>query len=189
MKGSFLFSFTIVGAVLPLLPSYPALAQQMEETSAIEESPFSYLESLLSSKKWYEADQETISLIRNNPDNLSCENLQTLDQLWTEASEGKYGLTSQLRIWQNVGGTKCKTCEGEIKEFSQQVGWNLGDPINPIPGRFAGQYPTIASLGWQRYVDSGISIGLFSSENKTWQSWRLIDGGFNIFEIWKSCQS
>ncbi|WP_278187318.1 hypothetical protein [Microcoleus vaginatus] len=42
--------------------------------------------------------------------------------MWIQSSNGKYGLTSQLEIWQKVGGSSCRTCQGQIQNFSKQVG-------------------------------------------------------------------
>ncbi|WP_333346934.1 hypothetical protein [Microcoleus sp. w1-18aA5] len=57
------------------------------------------------------------------------------------AMDGKYGLTSQLEIWQKVGAYTCRTCEGQIQNFSKQVGWNMSSQVIPIPG----EYPTVAA--------------------------------------------
>ncbi len=82
-------------------------------------------------------------------------------------------------LWQQVGGDKCKTCEREIKKFSKQVGWNLSDQIGTLPGDYVGQYPTVASLGWQRYVDSD------SRTRLTWQAYKV--GEFNFFSVLNNC--
>ncbi|MEG4804948.1 GUN4 domain-containing protein [Microcoleus sp. ARI1-B5] len=161
----------------------PAFTVNAQETN----SELGKLQSLLESKKWYEADQETVSLIRNNPANLSCPNLRAIDRLWMQSSNGKYGLTPQLEIWQKVGGSTCRTCEGQIQQFSQQVRWNLGSPVSPIPGDFPGQYPTVAALSWQSYVDSDNSFtrnSLFAG-GQTWQAWRVTE--FNLFSTFANC--
>jgi len=145
-------SLALIGTFLAVLQ--PAFTAHSQESN----SEFSKLQSLLEAKKWYEADQETVSLIRNNSANLSCPNLRAIDQMWMQSSNGKYGLTPQLEIWQKVGGSSCRTCEGQIQEFSKQVGWNMSSQVSPIPGEFPAQYPTVASLSWQSYVDSDKSI-------------------------------
>ena len=108
-------SLALIGTFLAvLLPTFAANSQE-------NNSEFSKLQSLLEAKKWYEADQETVSLIRNNSANLSCPNLRTIDRLWMQSSNGKYGLTPQLELWRQVGGSGCKTCEGQIQEFPRQM--------------------------------------------------------------------
>ncbi len=162
-------------SVVVVHPAFQAMSQAGVDN-------FTPLQVLLEARKWDEADKETISLIHNNSENLSCPNLSSIDQLWMRYSNGKYGFTPQIQVWQKVGGSKCKTCEREIEKFSTQVGWNLSDQITPLPGNFAGQYPTVAALGWQRYIDSSGS----SSAQQTWQAWRV--KGFNLFSVLKNCQ-
>lgn len=177
MKFNYCLSAALIGVSVAIVqPAFQALSQEGA-------GEFGQLQSLLAAKKWGEADKETVSLIRNNSENLSCPNLSSIDQLWMKSSNGKYGFTPQLQIWQKVGGLKCKTCEHEIEKFSTQVGWNLSDQINPQPGNFPAQYPTVASLGWQRYVDSGHS---YFGGQKTWQAWRI--KGFDVFSVLKNCQ-
>jgi hypothetical protein len=170
----------IITFVAILQPAFTVKAQESN-------SDFSKLQSLLADKKWYEADLETTSLIRNNPANLSCPNLRAIDRMWMQSSNGKYGLTPQLEIWQKVGGSSCRTCEGQIQEFSQKVGWNMSSQVSPIPGDFPAQYPTVASLSWQSYVDSDKSITRYSlfAGGQTWQAWRVTE--FNLFSTFANC--
>ncbi|MEG5065667.1 GUN4 domain-containing protein [Microcoleus sp. B3-A4] len=58
--------------------------------------------------------------------------------MWMQSSNGKYGLTSQLEVWQKLGGSSCPTCEGQIQNFSKQVGWNMSSQVSPIPREFPG---------------------------------------------------
>ena len=174
-------SLALIGTVLAvLLPTFAANSQE-------NNSEFSKLQSLLEAKKWYEADQETVSLIRNNSANLSCPNLRTIDRLWVQSSNGKYGLTPQLELWRQAGGSSCRTCEGQIQEFSQKVGWNMSSQVSPIPGEFPAQYPTIAALSWQSYVDSDKSLTRYSlfAGGQTWQAWRVTE--FNLFSTFSNC--
>ncbi len=182
MKLNYLLTVVLASvSFATITSSAPALSQ--ETTNKL-----SQLESLLTAKKWYEASEETVSLIRNDSTNLSCPNLNNIDQLWLKHSGGKYGFTPQLSAWQLVGGLKCKTCEDQIKGFAKKVGWNLSQPVNPIPGDFVGQYPIVAPLTWQSYVDSDRSLlknGLFGGG--TWQAWKV--GDFNFFSTLKNCQT
>lgn len=183
MKFKYCLSAAVIGVVAVFVqPVFQALSQERS-------GEFTSLQSLLEAKKWDEADKATISLIRNDSENLSCPNLNSIDQLWMKYSNGKYGFTPQIPIWQKVGGFKCKTCEHEIEKFSAQLGWNLSDQVSPQPGNFAAQYPTVATLGWQHYVNSGSSIlsPLVGGGPKTWQAWR-VNKGFNLFSILKNCQ-
>lgn len=73
---------------------YNVQAQSQEDANRLTQ-----LEALLTAQNWVEADRETIALIRNNPQNLSCANLRAMNQLWVQNSKGKYGFTPQLEIW------------------------------------------------------------------------------------------
>lgn len=157
--------------------SFPVQAQ---ETS----SEFRQLQTLLEAKKWDDADRETVSILRNNP--TSCPNLRAIDQLWMQHSNNKYGLSPQLEIWQQTeNGLKCETCEGEIKEFSEKVGWKLGTQATPMLGDFPAQYPTVASLGWQAYADGDATMHILFGTRNTWQAWKV--QGYNLFSTFANC--
>jgi hypothetical protein len=66
-------SLALIGTFIAVLQ--PAFTANSQESN----SEFSKLQSLLEAKKWYEADQETVSLLGNNPANLSCPNLRAID--------------------------------------------------------------------------------------------------------------
>ena len=164
-------------SVAVLLPAWRVRAQ---ETS----SELRQLQTLLEAKKWDDADRETISILRNNP--TSCPNLRAIDQLWMQHSNNKYGFTPQLEIWQQTkNGLKCQTCEGEIKEFSEKVGWKLGTQATPMLGDFPAQYPTVASLGWQAYADGDATMQILFGTRNTWQAWKV--QGYNLFSTFANC--
>jgi hypothetical protein len=91
---------------------------------------YTHLESLLASSKWRNADEETNLIMLKIVDRvdagwlreqdfaeLSCFNLETIDELWANHSQGHFGFTAQSQIWKTVG-------EDYIK-FSNAVGWRL----------------------------------------------------------------
>jgi hypothetical protein len=181
MKLNYYFSALLIGISIVVSPVFPARAQEAL-------NKFDNLQTLLQRQKWEEANQETISLLRNNPQNLSCQNLSVINNFWMKQSNGKFGFTPQLDIWQKVGGDNCKTCEDQIKKFAKNVGWNLNDQIATIPGDYVGQYPTAVSLGWEHYIDTDRSLfrqSIFSGSH-TWQAWKI--GSFNLFSMLKKCQ-
>ncbi|NJO62608.1 MAG: GUN4 domain-containing protein [Richelia sp. RM2_1_2] len=88
------------------------------------------LENLLTLNKWQSADEETNSIIlqlTNRVDAgwlreedfaaLSCFDLETIDELWTNHSQGHFGFTAQSQIW--------KTVEENYIKFGLSVGWRL----------------------------------------------------------------
>lgn len=177
MKYNSTISLALIGASVAVLqPAFPAHAQETN-------SELGKLQTLLENKRWDEADRETTSLVRNNP--TSCPNLRNIDRLWMQYSNNRYGLTPQLGIWQEVGGAKCTTCEDQIKQFSEKVGWNLAQQATPLLGDFPAQYPTVASLGWQAYVEGDATSSILFGTRNTWQSWKV--QGYNVFSTFASC--
>ena len=88
---------------------------------------YSDLEALLREGYWKAADQATSQIMQQVTNrqgwldktaiiNFPCQDLHTLDQLWTEYSYGRFGFTAQQRIYQNVANVRAFN-------FSQQVGW------------------------------------------------------------------
>jgi hypothetical protein len=97
------------------------------------------LQNLLAAKKWQDADQETarIMLVLTKKEDkgclneadlskLPCVDLETIDQLWLNASDHHFGFSVQRQLYQNLGGTKF--FEPEIwRNFGHTVGW-YNDP-------------------------------------------------------------
>ena len=93
------------------------------------------LKTLLAQQKWHEADAETLRVmcevagreeqewldppsIRNFP----CKDLQTIDRLWVQHSNGRFGFSVQRRIYQSLGGTEDYN-EKTWEAFGDRVGW------------------------------------------------------------------
>lgn len=95
---------------------------------------YTKLQNLLRAGKWREANQETMirlcaeigqtqgtSLSVNDIKAIPTQALQTIDRLWLQSSQGKFGFSVQKRIWQECGspvdsGEKWNT-------FGDLVGW------------------------------------------------------------------
>lgn len=93
----------------------------------------------LAEHRWYEADQETIRLIQdiegvtdleyltpNDIRTFPCGQLQVLDQLWQTYSNGRFGFSVQLRIYQDVGGTLETTISQDqtlVEQWGERLGW------------------------------------------------------------------
>ncbi len=185
MKFNTRFTVALVAA------SFTVMQPLLSAPSGLEKnSDFKKLQTLLEAHKWYQANRETTRLINDNPDNGTCQNLRQIDQLWTNYSDGKYGFTPQLQIWQQVGGMKCQTCEDQILAFSKQVGWSITSRyITLIPGDFPSHYPTAAVLGWEGYFDrdKSLTAGGILSGDRAWIAWKM--NGFNLFAAFAKCGS
>ena len=96
------------------------------------------LRDLLASGKWKEADIETSRamlqaagrekqgwLRTEDIDSFDCEDLRIIDQLWLESSQGKFGLSVQKKIYEELGGTR-EYNENVWNNFGDRVGWRKG---------------------------------------------------------------
>ncbi|MEZ2320009.1 MAG: GUN4 domain-containing protein [Microcoleus sp.] len=95
---------------------------------------YTNLRDLLVAKKWREADEETARVMLNiqgrkqewldveSIEKFPCEDLRTIDQLWVEHSNGRFGFSVQKRIYQSLGGTR--EYDSEVWEkFGDRIGW------------------------------------------------------------------
>ncbi|NES03580.1 MAG: GUN4 domain-containing protein [Okeania sp. SIO2F4] len=97
---------------------------------------YTQLETLLSEKKWKEADRETARcmlqvaglenegyLTKEDIENFLCADLGRIDQLWLQYSNDQFGFSVQKEIYQNLGGTT--EYNQEVYEaFNNKVGWS-----------------------------------------------------------------
>ena len=110
------------------IPSSPAIASSL----SIAENNVSYnqLTTYLKEKNWQAADNETYLLLLKAagsqsyndgtfyPDEfnrITCADLVLIDQLWTQASNGKQGLTAQKKIYEDSAR--------DIRKTYESIGW------------------------------------------------------------------
>jgi hypothetical protein len=95
------------------------------------------LRDLLKAGNWKDADEETrwvmlaVAKRKNigwldikHINNFSCEDLQTIDNLWVKYSNGKFGFSVQKKIYQSLGGT-ISYDEKVWQSFGDKVGWTI----------------------------------------------------------------
>jgi eukaryotic-like serine/threonine-protein kinase len=108
------------------------------------------LQELLSQAKFKEADQETARMLlklanrekagwldKIHVDNLPCEDLRTIDQLWQQGSNGRFGFSSQRRIYKAIGGTSDHNVDN-WKLYCDRIGWRQNNKMlsyNPHSAR------------------------------------------------------
>jgi len=138
-----------------------------ELTSAVGVD-YTKLQNFLQLKRWKAADEETWNCLHQaagkplsrflSPRDLTkipCEDLQTVDRLWLEASEGRFGLTLQVQVYQQSAEDYFQFChtvkwplrasgntEDYIKYKSNAVVAHL-----PSPARFKGS-------DWSKHMEA-----------------------------------
>ncbi|WP_227788778.1 GUN4 domain-containing protein [Nodularia sp. LEGE 04288] len=93
------------------------------------------LQQLLNSKNWSAADQETRRLLSPQKDlftlnaaSIPLDLIQEIDQAWLVASDGRFGLSIQAKIWQEVIASHPNNSETAANTFRDRVGWKLQVP-------------------------------------------------------------
>jgi hypothetical protein len=98
---------------------------------------FQKLEALLKAEKWRDADLETWDLMLKltkreqegwlrveDAKNFPKQELQKMDQLWVEYSNGKFGFSVQKQIWLELGGKLDGESDWDTyQKFGDRVGW------------------------------------------------------------------
>ena len=123
---------------LDLLIPKPVAAETTRVISAVG-MDYINLRNLLAAGKWKEADWETAEVMLKVAgrekegylhfeyiDKFPCEDLRTIDQLWVQYSDGRFGFSVQKRIYQSLGGTR--EYDSKIwKAFRDRVGWYVNN--------------------------------------------------------------
>ena len=103
---------------------------------------YTKLRDLLRAKKWKEADYETYRIMitivgRKEGDwfrtedllNFPCKDLKTIDRLWVQASQGRYGFSVQKEIYVRCGAKLDGEYPGDEiwRKFGTEVGWRVNN--------------------------------------------------------------
>ena len=109
------------------------------------------LENLLIAEKWKEADAETANIIFEIANRsgthgylsdeewevLPCQDLERIDQLWTDYSKGHFGFSIQKAIYKSLGVTK-EYDPVTWHRFGSAVGWyKNGNTVKYEDGRIS----------------------------------------------------
>ena len=110
---------------------------QLSDVIELNSSDIDYtkLINFLACRRWKAADYETMRImlqaVNRNVHNFireeeiqqfPCQILTTLDQLWKQYSNNRFGFSVQNHIWRNVGGNNIEDPE-VLSSFAEQVGW------------------------------------------------------------------
>lgn len=118
----------------------PTLPQSSPTANIITQSSetgidYARLKKLLAAGDWQEAHQETRDLMiqaggredngyldKKSVKNFPCTDIKTIDQLWSQYSDGQFGFNAQRQIWENMGGSP-SSGDSALDKFSRQLGW------------------------------------------------------------------
>ncbi|WP_334310413.1 serine/threonine-protein kinase [Nodularia spumigena] len=137
--------------------SEPILRRDRELRSSVGVD-YTKLQNLLAARTWKQADEETERVVlavanrekegrldTKHIENLPCQDLSTIDQLWVESSDGRFGFSVQKRIYQSLGGTSDVNMSIWLA-FGDRVGWRkAGDWLTSNHSQLT--FDTTASQG------------------------------------------
>ncbi|HEY9734954.1 MAG TPA: GUN4 domain-containing protein [Trichocoleus sp.] len=110
----------------------PALSPTLAQAARID---LSTLQGHLDAQNWQAANAETRRIleiwVHPNGDvyaeplaaNIPAEVLQTLDQVWSQASGGRFGFSAQQPIWEAARAQHPNNTDDAAKAFGDRVGW------------------------------------------------------------------
>ncbi len=154
------------------------------------------LRELLISGRWEEADKETKKIMLKvanrleegwldvaSIQNFPVQELDAIDQLWIESSNGHFGFSVQRDIWQSVGGS-LDVSDKIYEAFGDRVGWRVHEKwlqvkdLNFDTSSKMGHLPGLAvSCLFSIASSSSASCSNFSSSKTS------SNEGFGVFAI------
>ena len=95
---------------------------------------YAQLETYLQNKQWQQADEasnrilleitgEDSGLNAKSIANISCDSLSTIDKLWTDNSNGRFGFSPQKQVYLETGNQIGQYTESTYQAFGDKVGW------------------------------------------------------------------
>ncbi|MBW4517925.1 MAG: GUN4 domain-containing protein [Timaviella obliquedivisa GSE-PSE-MK23-08B] len=98
------------------------------------------LQERLQAEDWAAADRETRRLLAPESTSLppfepvlvQPDLIRAIDQMWLTASSGQFGLSVQLRLWQQALAAHPNNSEAAVNAFRDRVGWKLAAPRSEV---------------------------------------------------------
>jgi serine/threonine protein kinase len=138
---------------------------------SVENYDYKDLENLLAAGSWREADKATAVIMLKVVDreqegwlrevdieNFPSEDLQTIDELWLQYSNGRFGFSIQKKIYQNLGGSSGEDDEKIWKKFAEVVGWRTNGKWIPYENLYFTQ-PEKMALSGHLPACLGVGVG------------------------------
>lgn len=131
-----IFDFSLLGYTLSARLAINQLINSMISSIDLQ---YSYLEKLLAEGKWQEADQATAQLMLqiDNKEavgwldpksikNFPCAELCTIDRLWMQYSNGRFGFSVQSNILSECGQQYQQYNYQSLCKLGDRLGWRKG---------------------------------------------------------------
>jgi WD40 repeat protein len=108
---------------------------QSPSAPAANSTEYQQLRDFLAARNWQAADQETRRILYRwvHPmedvygapatATIPADVIQTIDKLWTDASNGRFGLSVQQRIWTETVAQHPNNMQAAVDAFGDRVGW------------------------------------------------------------------
>lgn len=155
------------------------------------------LQQQLAAKNWALADQETRRLLSPDGDpfgpnaaTIPLDLIRAIDQAWLTASDGRFGLSVQAKLWQAASAAHPNDEEAAVNAFRDRVGWKLAAPraeydfissdwLNESELNYSGLAPT-GHLPWAGVSDAAVQaiLTVESCGSCTIDAIQLRDGRF-----------
>jgi hypothetical protein len=108
--------------------------------AAVIDQQLAILQERLQAGDWAAADRETRRLLAPesvllppfDPPLMQPELIRAIDQMWLTASNGRFGLSVQLRFWQEALANHPNNLEAAVNALRDRVGWNLTVPRTEV---------------------------------------------------------
>ena len=107
------------------------------QVSAPTDETIAELQQLLQAQSWAAADRETRRLLAPNsvsnrpaPEavTITPELIRAIDQAWLVASNGRFGLSVQLRLWQEAQAAHPNDRDAAVDALRDRLGWKIPAP-------------------------------------------------------------
>ncbi|BAZ09543.1 GUN4 domain-containing protein [Calothrix sp. NIES-4071] len=179
-------------SVAPLSDAQTRLKRQANSNATFTKEfktniDYSKLQDLLQEHNWKEADIETTKLMlkvigksywnevyKEDIDKFSCQDLQTIDKLWKEYSQGYFGFSVQQSIWSEMG---CQVDYEAEKRLGDRLGWRKqGNWLNYNQLTF--ELSPTTPIGhlpaqWLQYDQDTFGLSPSSAEHLSMGAWRV----------------
>jgi hypothetical protein len=143
---------------------------------------YTKLRDLLAAEKWKQADQETLAVMLKiagrekdgwlnvrSINNFPCTDLRTIDRLWVNYSNKKFGFSVQKQIWQNVSADIFS--EEAWVSFGECIGWRTTKFHQIL-------FDSWTTREWSDYSESNFNLDAPHGHlPRMWDKWR---GGFEV---------